>query len=270
MFTSIAVSLCIVLAGEAPALGDLNHGESLLKAADQVVRVDGAWLNRYSDEAIVSHLQKGKEDFPRVESENVLDAWDVLAVLRERNSGLKDLAPDATHVFVAETTLDSTAKTRLMKKGNVPEIEIQESRRVFVAYSIKEADADVKKKQIVGPKENKKRDKLKPVMKTGYVVFAVLDGFRDGKYEVAFSIDGDIRLTKAMVRDASGNLPADVNQAAQRFVGRGVRGAYEELKAGGAGRAVAELTVPLSRAFLKAAEAIYAFEAEESDYFAFD
>ena len=45
---------------------------------------------------------------------------------------------------------------------------------------------------------------------------------------------------------------------------------YAALKAGGAGKAIAELERPLSDAFLLAAEAVYMFEVVERDYFAFD
>jgi hypothetical protein len=271
MISQTALPLLLALATDAPLLGDVAHGEELLKEAGGSVRVDGAWINRYPDETILKLLQSGKDGFPEIESDNVLDQWDVLAVLRARNSDLRDLAPDATHVYVAETKLDDNAQKRLTEQARIPSDSLQTNRRVFVVYAIKDDDGVTSdRRQFVTAKEPRKRDKLKRDKKLGYVVFATLPGFRDGKHEVAFAIDKDIRITRAIVRDARGDAPDDLNQAAQRFLGKGARGKYEELKAGGAGKAVGELSTPLSRAFLQAAEAVYMFEVDERDYFAFD
>ena len=271
MLSISALPLVLSLAAEPPALGDVVHGEALLKESGATVRVDGAWINRYPDETIIKLLQGGKDGFPEVDSDNVLDQWDVLAVLRTHNSDLRELAPDATHVYVAETKLDENAQERLTKQARVPTDSVQTNRRVFVVYALKDDDGvDRDHRQFVTAKEPKKRDKLKRDKKLGYVVFATLEGFRDGKHEVAFAIDKDIRITRAIVRDANGNTPDDLNQAAQRFLGKGARGKYDELKAGGAGKAVGELSTPLSRAFLQAAESVYMFEVDERDYFAFD
>jgi hypothetical protein len=271
MISIVALPLVSALAAQAPALGDVVHGEALLKESGASVRVDGAWINRYPDDVIIKFLQAGKEGFPQVDSENVLDQWDVLAVLRAGNSDLRELAPDATHVYVAETKLDENAEKRLTDQARIPADSIQTNRRVFAVYALKDdGDADREHRQFVTAKEPKKRDKLKRDKKLGYVAFATLEGFRDGKHEVAFALDKDIRITRVIVRDARGKTPDDLNQAAQRFVGKGARGKYDELRAGGAGKAVGELTTPLSRAFLQAAESVYMFEVDERDYFAFD
>jgi hypothetical protein len=265
-----AIPWLLTLAADAPALGDVVHGQELLKEAGDEVRVDGAWINRYSDETILKLLLTGKDGFPTIDSDNVLDRWDVLAVLRERNSDLRELVPDATHIYVAETALDDNAQKRLAKQGRIRDDDLRASRRVFVGFALDDDGADKARKQFVQAKEPKKRDRLKRDKKVGYVVFATLDGFRDGKHEVAFTIDKDIKITRVIVRDAQGRAPDDLNQAAQRFLGKGARGKYDELKAGGAGKAVGELTGPLSRAFLQAAESVYMYEVDERDYFAFD
>ncbi|MBM4279662.1 MAG: hypothetical protein FJ137_02510 [Deltaproteobacteria bacterium] len=270
MLSTIAVPLFLSFATQTPALGDLDHGQALLKEAGGVVRVDGAWINRYSDETILKLLASGKDGFPTVDSDNVLDQWDVLAVLRAANSDLRDLVPEATHVYVAETKLDDNAEKRLTEQARIKSDDVVTSRRVFVAYALDGEDADKDRKQFVSAKEPKKRDKLKRDKKVGYVVFANLDGFRDGKHEVAFTTDKDVKITRVIVRDAQGRAPDDLNQAAQRFLGKGARGKYDELKAGGAGKAVGELSGPLSRAFLQAAESVYMYEVDERDYFAFD
>jgi hypothetical protein len=271
MISLTALPMVFSLAAQVPALGDVVHGEALLKDSGGNVRVDGAWINRYSDDVILKLLQNGKEGFPEVESDNVLDQWDVLAVLRAHNSDLRELAPDATHVYVTETKLDENAEKRLTDQAHVPSDSVQTNRRVFVVYALKDDEGvDRDHRQFVTAKEPKKRDKLKRDKKLGYVVFATLEGFRDGKHEVAFAIDKDIRITRVIVRDSKGNTPDDLNQAAQRFLGKGARGKYDELRAGGAGKAVGELSTPLSRAFLQSAESVYMYEVDERDYFAFD
>lgn len=257
-----------------PVAGDVVHGDKLLKEAEASVRVDGAWINRYSDEVILKLLENGKDGFPEVDSDNLLDRWDVLAALRTRNTDLRDLTNDATHVYVAETKLDENAEKRLQDQGKITKFE--KARRVFALYSLPPDNVNSGEKPgdrpfvFITPKETKKRDILKKDKKTGYVVFMPLAGFKGGGYEVAFAVDKDIKITRAVVRDAKGNEPDDLNQAAQRFVGKGARGKYEELKAGGAGKAVAELQTPLSQAFLSAMEAVYMYEVDERDYFAFD
>ncbi len=252
--------------------GDVVHGDLLLKEASATVRVDGAWINRYSDEVILKLLESGKDGFPEVDSDNLLDRWDVLASLRTRNTDLRDLSNEATHVFIAETKLDENAETRLKEQGKLPSSKIEAARRVFALYSLP-VDGDKggdKPLVFISQKETKKRDILKKDKKTGYVVFMPLPGFKGGGYEVAFAVDKDIKITRCVIRDAKGNEPDDLNQAAQRFVGKGARGKYEELKAGGAGKAVADLQTPLSQAFLSAMEAVYMYEVDERDYFAFD
>jgi hypothetical protein len=271
MLPLAALPLLFAVAADVPVLGDVVHGDALLKEAGASPRVDGAWINRYADETILKLLESGKDGFPSVDSDNVLDRWDVLAALRARNTDLRDLAPDATHVYVAETKLDENAEKRLRDQARIPDDELVTSRRVFVVFALGDDDGgDRKRKQFVTAKDAKKRDRLKRDKKLGYVVFATLPGFRGGRHEVAFAVDKDIKITKVVVRDDKGNATDELNQAAQRFLGKGARGKYEELRAGGAGKAISELSTPLSRAFLGAMESVYMYEVDEREYFAFD
>lgn len=271
--SSILVVLTLVaFAAEArdrPLLGDVENGKKLLKEADAKVRVDGAWLNQFPDSQILKMLESGKGGFPEVESDNVLDTWDALAALRAQNTNLRDLSDDVSHVYVAETELDVHAKKRLTDEAKIKAGAIEDKRRVFVTYVVEGTKAS-DDPAFVNARQARKRDQLKKDFKKGYVVFVKLPGFRGGAYEVAFAIDTDIKITDVVVRDATGNAPADLNQAAHRFVGKGARGRYDSLKAGGAGKAIGELQDPLSDAFLMAAESIYMFEVDERDYFAFD
>jgi hypothetical protein len=269
---SSAIALWILCAAVAPAperplAGDVINGEALLKRSGGEVKVDGAWINASVDEQILVKLQQGSDGFPLIQSDNVLDRWDVLATLRAKNSDLRDLAMGADTVLVMTTKLDEDALKRLAERAKISRADTEG--RVFGLFTV---GGGKKNGELtyVAEKDNKKRDKLKKNAKVGYVVFIKVPSFRGGHYEAAFAIDKDMRIQRVAVRAPDGTAPADVNQAAARFVGKGARGQYVALKAGGAGKVIAELERPLSDAVLLAAESVYMFEAAESDYFAFD
>jgi hypothetical protein len=260
----VAAFLLLAAAADRPLLGDSTNGAKLLQKAGGSVNVDGAWINTWSDDAMVEKLKSGKDGFPAIDTENVLDRWDVLASLREKNTDIRDLLMGGDHVLVSETKIDEHALKRLTDQAKISSSSIETDRKVFGIYKLNQPGPNY-----VYEKETKKRDKLKKDTKVGYVVFLKIPGFRGGKYEAAFAIDKDIRITSVVVRAPDGSAPADLNQAAARFAGKGARGQYAELKAGGAGKAIGEIGRPLSDAFLIAAESVYMFEVAEKDYFAF-
>ncbi len=272
VFVFALVSSAQALSAERPLIGDVDNGHRLLKAAGESVKVDGAWLNRLPDAALVKLVEQGKGGMPDVDSDNILDAWDVLAAMRSKNTDLRDLNSKATHVYVADTKLDDNAKTRLKDQGKLAAGRIENERRVYAFFDMDGKGQGVGDNDFafVTPKETKKRDTLKKDKKAGYAVFLPLPGFRGGKHEIAFGVDNDMKITAVAIRTPTGDSPADLNQAASRFIGKGARGKYDALKAGGAGKAISELSDPLSDAYLSAAEAIYMFEVEERDYFAFE
>jgi hypothetical protein len=260
----LAATLAVAAsADDRPILGDVVHGQQVYTGD---VRVDGAWLNRYPDDVIVKLLQKGTEGFPAVDSDNPLDRWDVLALLRSKNTDLRDLAGAATHVLIADTVLDENAAKRLTEEGKLNRFD--KDRRVYVLYKLDDDKGAGSKMTFVSLKESKKRDALKKDKKLGYVVFAKLD--MRGGTEVAFAVDKDIRITDVLVRGKDGSVPVDLQQAAKRFIGKGARGKYDEVRAGGAGKAVGELSTSFSEAFLAAMESVYMYEIDEREYFQFD
>jgi len=269
---ALLLALPVVAADERPLIGDVKNGERLIKAAGATVRVDGAWLNRLPDPALAKLIEQGKGGMPEIDSDNALDAWDVLAALRARNTDLRDLNDKASHVYLAEVKLDDNARGRLKDQGKLDPSRIVDERRVFAFYDLDSGGKGVGAGDFafVTKKDTKKRDQLKRDKKAGYAVFLPLVGFRGGQHEIAFGIDKDMKITAAFIRAPDGSAPADLNQAASRFVGKGARGKYDALKPGGAGKAISELQDPLSDAFLMAAEAIYMYEVDERDYFAFD
>jgi hypothetical protein len=264
---SLAALLALpVLADERPLIGDPVHGAQLLKDAGYEVKVDGAWINALPDDVMLDKMKSGSLGFPTVESDNVLDRWDALAALRGKNADLRDHHLGATHVLVMDTKLDEHAEKRLTEQAKLKSSIITAERRVFGLYKL-DGEQGL---SFVTEKESKKRDKLKKNTKLGYLVFVKIPGFRGGDYEAAISVDKDVRVQSVEIRAPNGEAPLDLNQAAARFVGKGARGRYDELKAGGAGKAIAELARPLSDAYLLGMESVYMFEVAERDYFAFD
>ncbi len=268
---ALALSASVAHAESDRALvGDIKNGEKLFKkASKKKVRVKGDWVNRYSDAQIVKGLSQGRGGFPKVKSDNKLDLYDVVAYIRSNNNDLTDLAGAASHVLVADGVYDEYALERLKEKANLSPSKKEQKRRIFVLFEMTERDPDDAVK-LVRPKKTKQRDRLKPKKGVGYVVFMPLKGLRGGGYEVAFAVDRDIKITKAVIRAPDGTMPDDLNRIAARLTGRGGRGEYNKLKAGGGGRAAKELEGTLSDAWLLGMEAVYMYEVEERDHFAFD
>lgn len=255
---------------EHPLDGDPVNGEKLYKKGTKAkTKVDGAWINALSDGQAITGFKSGKGGFPRIERDNPLDYQDLVAFVRSRNTDLRDIVPDeTTHVLVTSGTFDNYAVERLTERGGFESIDKSErSHRVFALYKVGEPGADLVR---VRPKQNKIRDKLKPAKRIGYVVFMPLKDVRGGGYEIAFAVDNDIKITAVEVRGPDGDKPDDLNQAAGRLVGRGARGKYDGLRLVGAGKAVRELEKAVNSAFLLGMEAVYMYEVEERDYFAFD
>lgn len=252
-----------------PLVGDPINGEKLFKKASKKdVRVDGNWINAFSDSQALKGLASGKGGFARLSSDNPLDRYDVAAYIRSKNIDVRDLFPEATHVLIGTGELDQYAKERLKDRAKVGELKKGEGKhRVFVFYKVGDKATDDLRR--VRVKNHRTRDKLKKDKKLGYVVFMPLD-VKGKAYEIAFAVDKDIKITGVQIRDDKGELPTDLNRAAARLEGRGARGKYDGLKLVGGGRAAKQLAKPINRAWLMGMEYVYMYEVEERDYFAFD
>lgn len=265
MLTTMVLLATIAAADDRPLVGDPVNGERLVKEAGLAdAKVDGAWLNQFPDEVAVQKLKSGKDGFPKIKGKNILDYYDALAYLRSRNADLRDFVGEADHVLVAAGKLDENATQRLKERAKITANDGTEV-RVFALYKLGDGGL-----RYVSEKDSKTRDKLKKNTKVGYVVFVPLEGLRKGGYEAAIVVDKDIHVKAIEVRAPDGTAPADLNQAASRFVGKGARGQYDRLKASGAGKGVSELEGPLSEAFLLGMEGVYMYEVAEREYFAFD
>lgn len=267
---ALVIALPVAAQDDRPLVGDPYNGAKLYKkaAGSKSAKVDGAWLNRFDDVTALKGLRSGKSGFPRIQGDNDLDRWDVLAYLRGNNADLRALLPDASHVLLSSGELDQHAEDRLKDSAGVKVSSGDEKGDVFALFALEKAQSDDLTRVI--EKDHKHRDQLKPDKKVGYVVFMPLKGLRGGGYEAAIALSPDIEILAVEVRAPDGSAPDDLNQAAKRFVGRGGRGKYQALKAPGAGQAMRQLEKPLSDAFLLGAERVYMYEVKERDYFAFD
>ena len=263
LFLFATLFLSISASAERPLVGDSTHGEKLL--IGKSARVDGNWLNKYSEKKAIKGLRTGKAGFPKIKSRNILDQYDALAYLQAHNTSLHELFADASHTLVTTGKLDEYAKKRLVD-AKVKLSKKDGKRRVFVMYDLGKAGQEIRR---VRPKQHKMRDKLKPSKKIGYAVFIPVK-LRGVPHEIAFGVDTDVVIRSIVVRGIDGAVPADLNRAAQRFIGHGARGKYEPLRAGGAGKAVRELQKVLSPAYLKGMESIYMYEVGEREQFLFD
>ncbi|MFZ9885983.1 MAG: hypothetical protein ACO3JL_00670 [Myxococcota bacterium] len=268
------VSACLgataALAEDRPLIGDVVNGARLYREARQgkALTVDGAWLNRFQDDVALRKLASGESGFPAIDSDDELQRWDVLAYLRANHADLRDLLPAATHVLLSSGELDEHAVGRLKERVSLSVATGDEQGAVFALFTAERGSArDLLR---VEERDSKQRDLLKPERKAGYVVFMPLKGLRGGGYEAAIAVNPQMEITAVDVRAPDGTAPDDLNQAARRFIGRGGRAKYQKLAAPGAGKAMQELTKPLSEAFLLGAERIYMYEVKEREYFAFD
>jgi|GEM_PF-1004668 len=252
----------------AVAIGDLQNGAKLWKkASKKAVKVDGNWANKYSNATMKKALTSGKGGFPKIKSDNALDLYDVIALIRSKNTYLDVLVPEASHMLLGKGVLDEYAEKRLAD-AKVTVGKADKKRRVFALFSLKDRAVHAALKR-VKPKNSRMRDKLTPKKGVAYAVFVKLDGFRDGSYEAGFIVDRDIKIQHVSIRDKDGNEPADLNRAAARLKGRGDRGKYQALKLPGRGKAIKELSKPLSAAFLRGMESVYMYEVGEREHFEF-
>ncbi|MCP4500352.1 MAG: hypothetical protein GY822_10370 [Deltaproteobacteria bacterium] len=263
--SSFAASQNIV---EAPAIGDVENGARLWKkSSKKSVKINGNWANKYSDGQMKRALTLGKGGFPKLKSANALDVYDVVALVRAKNSNLDLLVPDASHVLLGKGVLDEYALERLTE-AKVETSKKDKKRRVFALFNLKDR-ANYRSMKRVKTKHSKMRDKLTPKKGVAFAVFLPLKGFRDGSYEVGFVVDRDIKILQVIVRNSAGDVPDDLNRAASRFKGRSARGKYKALKLPGKGKAIRELQKPLSDAFLRGMESVYMYEVEEREHFEF-
>jgi hypothetical protein len=257
--------------------GDVRNGEKLFKQITEKCRntcgdimkqdalSNGNRISVKSNKGLIRMIQGDIGSSDVIEkTPSLLEMIDIVTYLRAHNTDLSDLGIKANRAFHGTGTLDEFARERLEKEGGVlPPKGEEASFKIVAFYSIPNVTGALK----VVPDNLSQRDVLEPNLVTGFAVFMPLEKFKGGGYEVAIGVDQDIRIKNIFIRAPDGSLPASLNRAARRFIGKGLRGKYSPLRSGGAGD-VRLLQKPLTKAFLLGMEAVYMYEQSERERFA--
>ena len=256
--------------------GDARHGQKLFNeliekcsgTCGDIIQADslanGNRISVKSKKDLIRKIQGDLSGSEKVEkTPGLLDMIDVVTHLRNHNTNLEDFGLKANRAFHGTGTLDEYAKERLEKEGGVLPPKGEASYRIVAFYQVPDAKGKLK----IVPDSLTQRDVLEPNLIVGFAVFMPLENFKGGGYEVAIGVDHNIRIKNIFVRAPDGKKPAGLNRAARRFIGKGRRGKYSPLRAGGAGDA-RKLSKPLTKAFLLGMEAVYMYEQSERERFA--
>ena len=231
---------------------------------------------RHSDDDLFKLLREGGPSLglspimPRT-GLTVLEAWDVVAYLREGLPRMTDFFPGAARVLEKRYTLDDTAAGRLAKElGKAPAQASAPVEVVTLFNGSREPGND----PVIEAQDPVTLDSLKPREKVGYVVFVSAQVAGDSAPRpVALGID----LQGKIVHAASSypDAPAAREKALAAYVGLGQRGPFAPLSASGGakdkkakkGKAPASAggASSMDAAYAVASEAINAYEKEERD-----
>ena len=256
--------------------GDARHGQKLFNEINQkcagtcgeLIQDDalanGNVVSVKSKKDLIRKLQGDISGSDKIENApSLLDMIDLVTHLRNHNTNLEDFGLKANRAFHGTGTLNEYARERLEKEGGVLPPKGEATYRIVAFYQVPDAKGKFK----IVPDSLTQRDVLEPNLIVGFAVFMPLEDFKGGGYEVAIGVDKDIRIKNIFIRAPDGKKPAGLNRAARRFIGKGRRGKYSPLRAGGAGDA-RKLAKPLTKAFLLGMEAVYMYEQSERERFA--
>ena len=256
--------------------GDARNGQKLFnelakkcaESCGDLVRTDslanGNRVSVKSNKDLIRALQSGITNSDKIEkTPSLLDMIDLVSHLRAYNTNLEDFGLDANRAFHGTGTLNEYARERLEKEGGILPPKGEATYRVVAFYQVPDAKGKLK----IVPDSLTQRDVLEPNLIVGFAVFMPLENFKGGGYEVAIGVDKNIRIKNIFIRGPDGKKPAGLNRAARRYIGKGRRGKYSPLRAGGAGDA-RKLAKPLTKAFLLGMEAVYMYEQDERERFA--
>ncbi len=194
----------------------------------------------------------------------LLDAWDLIAVLRQEQPRLKDYFPDAARYLARGYLLRPEAVARLQAAvGSFPE---EEREVTVIAVYGGEAPVAAPERIALDPRS---LASVNPKKKLGYVVFSDMQWPGTGRRFWAALVLGPGAEIRQL---APVDLPEDkgaakVRAAMSAFEGQGGRppagGGYPQLASGDGAQAPMEL----ARAYARALEGILHFERDEKDRF---
>lgn len=194
----------------------------------------------------------------------LLDAWDVVGFLRSRTVDATSFFPEADR-YVTDTYAPDNFGLERLEKSTGKKFTAEDARLyVFTLYKTGWGGAT----QLI-PNDPKVLDKLKKNMKQGYVVATPLEG-QDTPTQVVLALDPKtFAIVNIRAHTQDGTALPELDKQLTRFVGKGDRrvsgGNKSTLKAGGGGKQFAALEGAVTEAFVRAAEAVTAYEIVERD-----
>ncbi len=216
---------------------------------------DPSVLATNTDAELIDFIVKGDPGgMPSYPHFPQLDAWDVLAFLRQGEIRISDFFPSAAFFTAKAYTLDADAKKRAAGAIGHELTRAEATLAVLTFYG----HADSGAPQRVGD-QPAELDKLKPKDKVGYLLFAELprgDGKGEAAYGVSLAKDGHI------LRIAGESGSAD--KAYLPFVGLGHKGSDALLKPKGK-KVPPKIESAFGPAFVRMLEAVTMFDKDERD-----
>ncbi len=259
------------LGGEALLAGDARHAQKIYrlecagchgtgeptqlgKSLGAPQLKDPALISSRSDDQLIALLLKGTPKHPAPGGGlTLLDAADLVALLRGGLPSISDLFPDAAAYTAKVYPLAGPALTRAESLAGD---ELKPDERALTVFSVYGGDPPATGPRLV-PQDPVQLDELSPRSKRGYVVFGSIPGGA-----VAMALLPDLSVARLL----SGN-PA-VSKAAPAVVGKG--GREPGRRKPFVSKAAPDAARALTRLYARAAEAASLAAREESDRHLFD
>jgi len=264
---SITLTAAVLFSALPMQTGDLPNGTKLVashcKSCKPEVLFDPIRLNDVGESKVIKALGRGQGLGPLEGWDGrrltALEAWDVLTYIRSRSITLRDLIPGVTHFAAFEQEPNEYARQRLYKQAKVFKSSPKPDEvkgKVILTWTDPNSSGPVR--NVTGNRVA--YEDLAKEYRSGWIVLRQVE---EGKRQVFLGLAVDLKDTKITAAKA---VPADGKKgsAAMRAVTRGCknkgrRDNYRRFRCNGTGR----LANPIFKAFIVAAEQIYAFELEE-------
>ncbi len=266
-----------------PKLGDISHGNflhaQLCPAQEQVPQnsIDSksgtlcslpldksGLMNLQSDQVLYNiafKTLKSKTYKPQqVPTTLSLDAWDIVAALRNRHLALADFFPQSKRYIVKEYSLDSHGEERIVKLTQ--ETPIVKSSNIYVFFSPKDMQGNLS----FVPQDPMQLEGLKKKDKDGYLVFLPFSS-KNYQGEIGISFDAAGKIITAKIREENAETKT-INAALKSFSGLGKMGQDKIFSINDSN--AKKILKPLFSRYLTAMELSTRYIVEERDRTMFD
>jgi hypothetical protein len=235
---------CHALAGEPTATGK-SLGAPMLKDPALIASVD--------EDQLIALLLKGTPKHPAGFGLKLLDAADLVAMLRSGLPSISDLFADAASYTVKTYTLQGPAQVRAEALTGD---DLKADEKSITVFSVYAGDVPLTGPKLV-PQDPVALDELSPKAKRGYVIFGWLSGA-----PVAMALAPDFSVARLV------SPSSQVAKAAPAVVGKGGKGAGPRKPF--ISKAAPDAARALTRLYARASEAAAMAAREETDRHLFD